>query len=115
VSGGDSNLYEQFTSMMEKFNAFYQGQANKHKKSVVFQLKDLVWINLRKKCFPSKHKSKLMPRAHGPFDILERANSNAYKMSLPRDFGVSATFNVAELSTCLEENHLVNLRVNPHQ
>ena len=29
-----------------------------------------------------------MPRADGPFDILERSNDNAYKVDLPGDYGV---------------------------
>ena len=38
-----------------------------------------------------------MPRADGPFEILEKINDNAYKVELPGDYGVSATFNVAHL------------------
>ena len=32
----------------------YQVQANKQKKSIIFQSGDLVWIHLRKEHFPSK-------------------------------------------------------------
>ena len=39
-----------------------------------------------------------MPRADGPFEVLERINDNDYKINLPSDFEVSATFNVADLS-----------------
>jgi len=61
-------------------------------------LGDLVWIHLRKGRFPSKCKNKLMPRAKGPFEVLEKENENAYKVDLLGDYGVSATFNVAHLS-----------------
>ena len=67
---------------------------------------DLVWVHLRKERFPTKRKSKLMPRADGPFEILERANDNAYKVNFLDDYGVSATFNVADLSPYLEDDHL---------
>jgi len=81
----------------------------------VFQPKNLVWIHLRKERFPSKRKYKLMPRPDGPFKILERINDNAYKVNFPRDYGVSTTFNVANLSPYLEDDHLANLRANSPQ
>ena len=34
---------------------------NKHRKEVLFKLGDLVWIHLRKDCFPHQRKSKLLP------------------------------------------------------
>jgi len=55
---------------------------------VVFHPGDLVWIHLRKERFPSKRKSKLMPRGDGPFEVLKRVNDNAYKVNLPGDYGV---------------------------
>ena len=56
-----------------------------------------------------------MPRDDGPFEVLERVNDNAYKVNLPRDYRVSATFNVVDLSPYLEGNYLVNLRANSLQ
>jgi len=53
-----------------------------------------------------------MPRANGPFEVLQRVNDNAYKVNLPRDYGVSATFNVADFSPYLEDDYLVNLSAN---
>ena len=43
----------------------------KHKKKLVFQPGDLIWIHLQKEGFPSKRKSKLMPIADDPFKVLE--------------------------------------------
>ena len=56
-----------------------------------------------------------MPRADGPFEILKRVNDNAYKVNFPGDYGVSTTFNVADLSSYLEDEHLANLRANSPQ
>ena len=56
---------------------------NKH--PMVFNIGDLVWLHLRKDRFPHEHKSKLRPRVHGPFKLLERYNNNAYKIDIPRD------------------------------
>jgi len=68
---------------------------NKHRKKVLFELGDLVWIHLRKDRFPDKRKSKLLPRGDGPFRVLAKINDNAYKIDLPASYGVSTTFNVA--------------------
>jgi hypothetical protein len=40
-----------------------------------------------------------MPRGDGPYQIIERINDNAYKVDLPGEYGVSATFNVSDLSS----------------
>ena len=40
---------------------------NKHRKEVLFEPGDLVWIHLHKDRFPDKRKSKLMPRGDGLF------------------------------------------------
>ena len=56
---------------------------------MVFQLGDIVWIHYRKEIFPSEQKSKLMPRADRPFEILGRAKDNAYKVNFFGDYGLS--------------------------
>ena len=53
-----------------------------------------------------------MPQADGPFEIIERLNDNAYKVDLLGDYGVSTTFNVTNLSPCLDDDHLEDLRAN---
>ena len=53
---------------------------------------------LPKERFPTKRKTKLDQRGDGPFRVVERINDNAYKIELPGEYGVSATFNVADLS-----------------
>ena len=55
-------------------------------------------MHLHKERFPPTTKSKLLPRVDCPFQILERINDNAYKVDLPSEYQVSATFNVADLS-----------------
>ena len=51
---------------------------------------------MRKERFPNQSKSKLQPRGDGPIQVLETMNDNAYKIDLPGEYGVSATFNVAD-------------------
>ena len=53
-----------------------------------------------------------MPRADGPFEILEHINDNAYKVDLSSDYGVSTTFSIPDLSPYLDDNYLKDLRAN---
>jgi len=53
-----------------------------------------------------------MPRAEGPFEILEKVSHNTYKLDLPGDYTISYTFNVADLKPYYKDNHLENLRAN---
>ena len=53
---------------------------------------------MHKERFPDRRKSKLDARGDGPYQVLEWINDNAYKIDLPGEFGVSATFNVTYLS-----------------
>jgi len=85
-------LHKHIQAQIKKANERYQDQANKHCKQVLFKRGDLVWVHLRKKRFPSKRKSKLMPRADRLFKVLEKINDNAYKICLLREYGVFGTF-----------------------
>jgi len=110
------DLHSHIWERLEKSNANAMSQANKHKKNVQYQPGDLVWIHLRKERFPSKRKSKLMPRSDGPFEILEKIGSNAYEVDLPGEYGVSTTFNVADLSPYYDEDEEIpSLRSNSSQ
>lgn len=53
---------------------------------------------MRKERFPAQRRSKLHPRGDGPFQVVEKINDNAYKLDLPGEYQISATFNVADLS-----------------
>lgn len=78
----------------------------------MFEPGDWVWLHLRKDRFLEKRRSKLLPRGDGPFQVVERINDNAYKLDLPGEYGVSASFNVADLSPFDVGD---DLRTNPSQ
>ena len=69
-------------------NAKYKLAGDKGRKHVVFAPGDLVWLHLRKDRFPNLRKSKLMPRADGPFKVLEKINDNVYKLSCLQILGL---------------------------
>ncbi|KAH9724545.1 hypothetical protein KPL70_007525 [Citrus sinensis] len=90
----------------------YAKQANKGRQKLVFEPDDWVWLHIHKERFPERRKSKLLPRGDGPFQVLERINDNAYKLDLPSEYNVSATFNVSDLSPFDVGD---DLRTNPLQ
>jgi hypothetical protein len=75
-------LHEQVRLYIEDKTTKYTKQANKGQKMVRFEPGDLVWIHISKGRFPSKRKSKLMPRDDGPFRIIEKVNDNVYQLLL---------------------------------
>lgn len=101
------DLHVQVRDQIIKHNLQYQQRANIHRKRVVFQEGDLVWVHLRKERFPGGRFGKLQPRADGPFKVLQRINDNAYKIELPGHYNVSATFNVGDLSPYMSDDGVV--------
>jgi hypothetical protein len=71
-------IHAQTRDNIEHMNAKYQIAGSKGRKEISFEPGDLVWLHLRKNRFPTLCKSKLMPRADGPFTVLEKKNDNAY-------------------------------------
>ena len=108
-------MHELTKENIERMNAKYKLAGDKGRKHVVFAPGDLVWLHLRKDRFPDLRKSKLMPRADGPFKVLEKINDNAYKLELPAYFGVSPTFNIADLKPYLGEEDELPSRTTSFQ
>jgi hypothetical protein len=105
-------IHEQARTNIEKMTKTYEKQVNKGRKKIVLEPGQLVWIHLRKKWFLKLRRSKLQPRADGPFKVLRRVNDNAYEIDLPSKFGVSTTFKVADLSPF---SGIDELRMTPFQ
>ena len=107
-------IHEKTKANIERRTEQYARIANKGRKQVIIEPGEWVWLHLRKERFPKQRKSKLMPRGDGPFQVLERINDNAYKLDLPGEYNVSATFNVADLSPFAAGDDF-DLRTNPFQ
>ena len=91
-------IYESVRKHIEKKNEQYATKANKDRRQVLFEPSDWVLVHMRKERFPGHRQSKLHPRGDGPFQVLKRINDNAYKLDLPDEYNISATFNVSDLS-----------------
>ena len=98
----------------------YSTKDNRGRNELVLNEGDWVWLHLRKYRFLTKRKSKLSPRRDGPFQVLERINNNAYKLDLPKEYGVNTTFNISDLISFAsgadaKEEEPIDLRSNPLQ
>jgi hypothetical protein len=62
-------IHEQARTKIEKMTKTYEKNANKGRKKIVFEPGQLVWVHLCKERFPKQRKSKLQPRAYGPFKV----------------------------------------------
>ena len=92
-------MHEETCSTIERQVQRLASKLNINKSPMVFQPGDQVWIHLRKDRFPKERKSKLLPRADGPFMVLECYNNHAYKIDLPcYKYSMSDIFNVKDLS-----------------
>ena len=105
-------IHEKARLNIERRTEQYARQANKGRYKLVFEPGDWVWLHIRKERFPTQRRSKLLPRGDGPFQILERINDNAYKLDLPGEYNVSASFNVTDLNPFDVGD---DLRTNPFQ
>ena len=72
-------------------------------------------MHLRKDRYLEMRKSKLIPRAASPCKIIEKINNNAYKLKLPSEFGVSSTFNIADLKPYMGDQNELQSRMTPLQ
>ena len=81
---------------------------------MIFELGDWAWLHLCKERSPTQWHNKLLPRRDGPFQVVERINDNAYKLDLPCEYSISATFNVSDLSPFFADD-VEDLRANSFQ
>jgi len=66
---------------------------------------------------PPRRKNKLTASGDDPYMIVQKVGDNAYRIELPGDMNISATFNVADLTPNIadEDEGKEDLRPNPLQ
>ncbi|GJU33492.1 putative reverse transcriptase domain-containing protein [Tanacetum coccineum] len=64
-------------------NSKYKQDADHKRRHVDFEEGDFVWAGLTKDRFPVGEYNKLSAKKIGPLEIVEKINSNAYRLKLP--------------------------------
>nr|KYP34762.1 Transposon Ty3-I Gag-Pol polyprotein [Cajanus cajan] len=110
--------HEKIKSQIENQTQKYAKYNNKGRKKITFEVRDWVWLHLRKDRFPTQRMSKLNPRGDGPFQVIQKINDNAYKLDLPSEYSISSSFNVCDLTPFLGDKDMdedLNLRTDTSQ
>ena len=69
-------VLEAATKAMRFAQSRYKEQEDKHRREVVFEIGEYVWLRLRPEQYHSKISRKLAPRYAGPYRILHRAHKD---------------------------------------
>ena len=82
---------------LEKANAKYKMEANKHRRFKSFDVGDEVMVFISKARMQGVH-SKIQQRKYGPYQIVKKINNNDYLVDLSTWMRISNTFNVADVT-----------------
>ncbi|GJY14823.1 putative nucleotidyltransferase, ribonuclease H [Tanacetum coccineum] len=97
-------------------NSKYKQDADHKRRHVDFEEGDFVWAVLTKDRFPVREYNKLSAKKIGPLEIVEKINSNAYRLKLPSHIRCSDVFNGKHLlpyhGDSSDEDSVGNSRTN---
>ena len=112
-------IQEEVRTNLEESNARYKVAADRKRRAKVLQVGDLIMVYLRKGRMPAGTYTKLSNKKHGPFQILQNINDNAYVVDLLTVMAISPTFNVAGIFEYHppdeSSSHLPNSRASSFQ
>nr|GEZ09834.1 putative reverse transcriptase domain-containing protein [Tanacetum cinerariifolium] len=100
----------QIKSRIQAAHDRQKSYANISRKPLEFQVGDIVMLKVSpwKGIVRFGKRGKLNPRYVGPFKLIQRVNTVAYKLELPQQLSrVHSTFHVSNLKKCLSDESLV--------
>ncbi|XP_057869413.1 uncharacterized protein LOC131076304 [Cryptomeria japonica] len=81
---------------LQHSQAKYKACHDKHRIDHHFQVGDRVWLHISKETMQGEGK-KLKPIRYGPFEILEKIGTNAFRLNLPPYMQIYSVVNVENL------------------
>ncbi|CAA6654819.1 unnamed protein product [Spirodela intermedia] len=94
-----SQLHQDIHNRIQSHNALYKQAADMHRRPRIFQVGDQVMVRMRPERYAPGSTTKLHVRSVGPFRVLSWIGENAYVIDIPPLWGISSTFNVADLAS----------------
>jgi hypothetical protein len=87
---------------LQKSTTKYKASIDKKRQAVEFEEGDFMWAILSKDRFPVGKYNKLTALKVGPVEIIQKFNSNTYRLKLPNHIKTSNVFNVKHLVPFIE-------------
>ncbi|PKI59742.1 hypothetical protein CRG98_019845 [Punica granatum] len=94
---GLQEIHETVQNNLKNAAMKYKAVADRKRRHVEFEVGDFVWAVLTKDRFSAGYYHKLAARKIGPVEIVEKINSNAYRLKLPNHIRIADVFNVQHL------------------
>ena len=90
-------LHKEINKRIRASNLKYKTQVDLYRRHLDFDVGDYVMIHIKLEWYPSGIIKKLQGRSVGPFKVLKKLGPNAYVIDIPSNYGISSTFNIADL------------------
>ncbi|KAE8668214.1 putative Quercetin 3-O-methyltransferase 1 [Hibiscus syriacus] len=97
-------IHEQVKQTIHESNTKYKTRVDNHRRQVLFDIGDFVWVVLTHDRFPVGEYNKLKDRKIGPCEVVQKINDNAYRLRIPIHLKTSDVFNVKHLSHCFVDS-----------
>lgn len=92
------DTHAQVNANIEVFVSQYKSAADLHRRRLVFEVGDLVWVVLTRDRMLFHAYNKLKTKKIGHVKITKRINDNSYRLQLPAEITTSDVFNVKYVS-----------------
>ncbi|KAE8701689.1 hypothetical protein F3Y22_tig00110515pilonHSYRG00071 [Hibiscus syriacus] len=93
-------IHGQVKHTIHESNTKYKTRVDSHRRQVLFDVGDFVWVVLTRDRFLVGEYNKLKDRKIRPYEVVQKINDNAYRLRLPSHLKTSDVFNVKHLSPC---------------